>query len=137
MSDSATRAEELDPNLAASATVGTAAAATHPEPAARTDEAMPTGQPRLGVAGWLRRIARAGRSARTKILVSYVAILAVCAVLAVGLLREALIIRDADRVEDSLEQEMQELDRLVVGTDPETGRPFETLEALFDVYLRR
>jgi two-component system, OmpR family, sensor kinase len=112
-------------------------AATTPEVATTTDEVTPAAPPRRGLAAWTRKIARAGRSARTKILLSYVAILAVCAVLAVGLLREALIIRDADRVEDSLEQEMQELDRLLVGTDPETGQPFASLEALFDVYLRR
>jgi two-component system, OmpR family, sensor kinase len=53
-------------------------------------------------------------------------------------LHELLIIRLDDRVQDSLEQEVLELDRLVaVGRDPETGDPFTSPQALFDAYLAR
>jgi signal transduction histidine kinase len=81
---------------------------------------------------------RAGtRSVRFRILLLYVVILTLLAVLTVVGIKQVLLLRDADRVDDALEQEMAELDRLMVGTDPETGLPFESLEALFDVYLRR
>jgi two-component system OmpR family sensor kinase len=80
----------------------------------------------------------AARSARTKILASYVVLLALTAVLSMIALHELLIIRLDDRVRESLEQEVLELDRLVaVGRDPETGEPFTSPQALFDAYLAR
>src|SRR5918999_1183718 len=80
----------------------------------------------------------AARSARTRILASYVILLALSAVLAIVALRQVLIIRLDDQVRDALEQEMRELDRLLAdGRDPETGEPFTSLQALFDVYLAR
>jgi two-component system OmpR family sensor kinase len=78
------------------------------------------------------------RSARAKILASYVVLLALTAVLSTFVLHELLIIRLDDRVRESLEQEVLELDRLVaVGRDPETGEPFTSPQALFDAYLAR
>jgi two-component system, OmpR family, sensor kinase len=80
----------------------------------------------------------AARSARTRILASYVILLALSAVLAIVALRQVLIIRLDDQVRDALEQEMRELDRLLAdGRDPQTGNPFTSLQALFDVYLAR
>jgi two-component system, OmpR family, sensor kinase len=54
-------------------------------------------------------------------------------------LREALIIRLEDRVEDQLAQEVLELERLVEqGRDPQTGKPFGSdLDAVFDLYFER
>jgi two-component system, OmpR family, sensor kinase len=80
----------------------------------------------------------AARSARTRILASYVILLALSAILAIVALRQVLVIRLDDQVRDALEQEMRELDRLLAdGRDPQTGNPFTSLEALFDVYLAR
>jgi signal transduction histidine kinase len=80
----------------------------------------------------------AARSARTRILASFVIILLVSAVISMVALRVALGIRLDDQVDDALEQEVLELDRLLVdGRDPETGRPFASLRAVFDIYFAR
>jgi two-component system, OmpR family, sensor kinase len=84
--------------------------------------------------GWIG----AARSARVRILISYVLLLAFSAVLSVVAIREVLLIRLDSRIEAAMEQEMLEFDRLVAdGRDPETGDPFASLEALFDVYFAR
>ena len=79
----------------------------------------------------------AARSARTRILASYVILLALSAIVSILAIRQVLIIRLDDQVDDALQQEFLELDRLLIGTDPETGRPFTTLRRLFDVYFAR
>ena len=59
---------------------------------------------------------------------------------AVGLLiqRAVLIERHEDEVEASLNQERRELESLVEGRDPATGRPFAgDVEAIFETFLRR
>jgi two-component system, OmpR family, sensor kinase len=78
------------------------------------------------------------RSARTRILIAYVVLLALAGLLAMGAFRQFLHVRLESQVENALRQEVLELDRLLtVGRDPETGRPFTSLEALFDVYFAR
>jgi two-component system OmpR family sensor kinase len=78
------------------------------------------------------------RSARTRILASYVILLALSALVSTFAIRQILIIRLDDRIQDAGQQEVLELDRLLaVGRDPETGRPFESPRALFDAYLAR
>ena len=80
----------------------------------------------------------AARSARTRILASFVILLLVSAVISMVALRAALGIRLDDQVDDALEQEVLELDRLLVdGRDPETGQPFASLRAVFDIYFAR
>jgi two-component system OmpR family sensor kinase len=80
----------------------------------------------------------AARSARTRILIAYVVLLALAAVLAILGFRQFLLLRLENEVDDALLQEVQELDRLLtIGRDPETGRPFASLGALFDVYFTR
>jgi two-component system OmpR family sensor kinase len=80
----------------------------------------------------------AARSARTRILIAYVLLLVLAAVLAMLGFRQFLHLRLENRVNNDLRQEVQELDRLLtVGRDPETGRPFASLGALFDVYFSR
>ena len=65
----------------------------------------------------------AARSARSRILILYVILLAFAAVLALLAFRHVLGIRLDDQVDESLQQEVLELDRLVTdGKDPETGR---------------
>jgi signal transduction histidine kinase len=77
-------------------------------------------------------------STRTKILASYVVLLALSAIVATFAFRESLLIRLEDQVHDELRQEVFELDRLLTdGQDPATGKPFATLGALFDVYFAR
>jgi signal transduction histidine kinase len=78
------------------------------------------------------------RSARTRILASYVILLAVSALVSTFLVRQILLIRLDDRIQDAGQQEVLELERLLaVGEDPETGEPFTTPRALFDAYLAR
>jgi two-component system OmpR family sensor kinase len=80
----------------------------------------------------------AARSARSRILILYVILLAVAAVLALFAFRHVLNDRLASQTDDSLQQEILELDRLVTdGRDPATSRPFASLRALFETYLRR
>ena len=79
----------------------------------------------------------AARSARTRILASYVILLALSAIVSILAIRQVLIIRLDDQVDDALQQEFLELDRLLIGVDPETGRPFTSLSRLFDVYFAR
>jgi signal transduction histidine kinase len=86
------------------------------------------------VRGWLG----AARSARTRILIAYVVLLALAAVLALLGFRQFLLVRLEEEVDNALRQEVLELDQLLAnGRDPETGRPFASLDALFDVYFAR
>jgi len=81
---------------------------------------------------------RAVRSVRTRILASYVVLIALSAALAMLGVRQLLYSQLEGRVQESLEQEVREFDQLVaVGNDPETGEPFSNVQALFDVYLAR
>jgi two-component system, OmpR family, sensor kinase len=80
----------------------------------------------------------AARSARARILIAYIVLLALAAALALLSFRHVLGLRLDDRVDESLQQEILELDRLVTdGRDPATGDPFESLRTLFNVYRRR
>jgi two-component system OmpR family sensor kinase len=96
----------------------------------------PSNEERRG--GRRREWLGAARSARTRILGAYVVLLALTAVLSILALHELLVLRLDDRVQAALEQEVLELDRLVGGgRDPETGEPFTSPQALFDIYLSR
>jgi two-component system, OmpR family, sensor kinase len=78
------------------------------------------------------------RSARTRILVSYVVLLALSAVISTFAIRQVLLIRLDDRIQDAGQQEVQELEQLLfVGRDPATNRPFTDPRALFNAYLAR
>jgi two-component system, OmpR family, sensor kinase len=80
----------------------------------------------------------AARSARSRILIAYVVLLAIALVVALLGFRQFLLIRLEEEVHNDLRQEALELDQLLLdGRDPETGRPFASLEALFDVYFAR
>jgi two-component system, OmpR family, sensor kinase len=107
-----------------------------------TQEAVPPGAAPAGTHELIdvrgRRWFGAARSARTRILASYVILLAASALVSTFAIRQILIIRLDDRVADAGQQEVLELDRLLaVGRDPDTGRPFTTPRALFDAYLAR
>jgi two-component system, OmpR family, sensor kinase len=77
--------------------------------------------------------------ARTRILASYLVLLALSTVVTVVALRQILLARTGERVDSALVQEVDEFRRLVRdGRDPRTGRPFgDDLEAIFEVYLAR
>jgi two-component system, OmpR family, sensor kinase len=80
----------------------------------------------------------AARNVRVKILAVVVLLLAGSAVASTFAIRQLLLIRLDDRVQDAGQQEVLELERLLaVGRDPETGEPFDTPRALFDAYLAR
>jgi two-component system, OmpR family, sensor kinase len=79
-----------------------------------------------------------GWSARTKIFASVVVLLAISSVASTFVIRQLLLIRLNDRLRDAGQQEVLELDRLLaVGRDPVTGKPFDSVQVLFDAYLAR
>jgi two-component system OmpR family sensor kinase len=79
------------------------------------------------------------RSARARILASYVVLLLFSTVVGTVALREVLTARTGERVDDALTQESEEFRKLAEdGRDPRTGRPFgRDLRAIFDVFLSR
>src|SRR5918999_4558154 len=80
----------------------------------------------------------AARSVRAKILAVVILLLAASAALSTFVIRQLLLSRLNDRIEDAGQQEVLELDRLLaVGQDPATGLPFDSPAALFDAYLAR
>jgi two-component system OmpR family sensor kinase len=75
---------------------------------------------------------------RTRILASYVALLVLAAVASTLIVRQVLLVRMDDRIEEDLTQEVQEFRRLAGGIDPSTGEPFGTdVRRIFEVYLDR
>ena len=68
---------------------------------------------------------------------TYVLVLAVATIASVLLVREVLLISLEDRIDDELVQESRELDRLALGIDPETGRPFAGVDRIFELFLER
>ena len=77
--------------------------------------------------------------ARTRVLASFVLLLALSNVAGLVALRQILLARTGERVDDALVQETGEFRRLArEGRDPRTGRPFgDRVEAIFDVFLSR
>jgi two-component system, OmpR family, sensor kinase len=104
------------------------------QPAPRVAEPVEQPERRARVRDWLG----AAGSARSRILIAYVVLLALAAALGLFGFRQALLIRLDDEVDDAMRQEVSELDRLrTEGIDPSTGKPFTSLKALFDVYFDR
>lgn len=103
-------------------------------PRSLRERAEPAEQPAAGGKKWLG----VARSARTRILASYVILLALSAILSTLAIREILLIRLDDRIQDSGQQEVAELERLLtIGTDPLTDRPFVHPARLLEVYIDR
>ncbi len=87
-----------------------------------------------------RRLPRlaALRNTRTRILLAYVLLLAVALGVAGVAVRTVLVDGVSSRVEASLSQEVEELQSLVGGNDPATGRPFAgDVRAIFDTFFAR
>jgi two-component system, OmpR family, sensor kinase len=78
-------------------------------------------------------------SARARILASYLILLLFSTAVGTIVLREVLLARAGERVDDALVQETREFSRLVRdGRNPETGEPFGSdVGAIFDVFLDR
>ena len=84
---------------------------------------------------WRRRLFA---SARLRILASYLILLLFSTVVGALALREVLLTRAGERVDDALVQEVEEFRRLARdGRDPRTGEPFRNLPAIFNVFLAR
>jgi two-component system, OmpR family, sensor kinase len=80
----------------------------------------------------------AAGSARSRILISYVVLLTLAAALGLLGFRQALLVRLDDVVDDAMGQEIRELQALRQdGIDPDTGKPFTSLDELFETYFDR
>jgi two-component system OmpR family sensor kinase len=89
--------------------------------------------------GPARRTAlRALHGVRARLFAYSVVLLAIGIAVTVLTVRQILLVRLDQRVEDSLVQEVQEFRSLADGINPRTGLPFgPRLEPLFDLYLQR
>jgi two-component system, OmpR family, sensor kinase len=76
---------------------------------------------------------------RTRVLLAFVVLLALSTLASTLALRQILLARAGERVDDALVQEVREFRLLVQrGVDPRTGEPFgDDIKALFDVFLLR
>src|SRR5918992_520262 len=89
----------------------------------------PDGEPRRG---------RFFASARARILASYLILLLFSTAVATIVLREVLLARAGERVDDALVQEIEEFRNLAKGRNPITAQPFGTdARSIFDVFLTR
>ena len=114
---------------------GTAAPPVTPAPYLGPDAqpattTTPVEQPRQD---WYRAV----RSVRSRILASYVILIALSAAVAILGVRSLLFSQLENRVSEALEQEVHEFDQLARGIDPETGERWASVTALFDTYLAR
>ena len=99
----------------------------------------PPGSPRTSAtkrSGLTRRISG---SLRSRLLLSYIALLVIALFASVLAVRQVLLVRLDDRVAEDLQQEVEEFEALAAeGVDPESGRPFgNDVKTLFDTYLER
>jgi HAMP domain-containing protein len=77
-------------------------------------------------------------SARTQIIFWLAALISLSIVLSVVTIRQILSAQMLERIQRSLDQEIEEIQRLVDGRDPATGQPFgDDVAAIFDVFLSR
>jgi signal transduction histidine kinase len=115
-----TPAEQAEPTAA-----GTRAGAVAPERALE-HETLGRGWP-LGL-----------RTTRSRLVASYLVLLMIAGAVATFALRELLVIRLDDQVNDDLRQEIAEIRGLSErGSDPQTARPFASLGRVYDVFFQR
>src|SRR5688572_24010134 len=77
-------------------------------------------------------------SARARILASYLILLLFSTAVGTIVLREVLLARAGERVDDALVQEIEEFRNLARGRNPITAQPFGTdARSIFDVFLTR
>jgi signal transduction histidine kinase len=101
-----------------------------------TTDGEPSGETGGGLLLSARR--RLG-SVRVRLLLSYVALLAAAAVISVFAVRQVLLVRLDDRVQENLSQEVDEFQRLAdEGLDPATGEPLQrNPKRLLRLFLQR
>jgi two-component system, OmpR family, sensor kinase len=91
--------------------------------------------------GGAARVAAARRSllagVRTRVLVSFIALLVLSTAASVVVLREVLLSRIGDEVERELTRELLPLQALSEQGNPKTGRPFTGVEPLLETFIRR
>jgi hypothetical protein len=98
--------------------------------------AVPRVGPRLR--SWRNETSRSVRGIRGRVVLGYVLLVAGALVLSLLVVRQVLLVRTDQQIEDALVQEVEELRILADGTDPETGEPFGSdVAAIFDVFLAR
>jgi signal transduction histidine kinase len=108
-------------------------AATTTEPPSASLEAAPVEPARRSLAARARTFFA---SFRVRLLAGYVGLLAVAALVAVFIAREALEQRLDRRIDESLVRESQELRQLAGGNDPRSGRRFAgDVQRIFEVFL--
>jgi signal transduction histidine kinase len=98
-------------------------AAPPPDTAEELGRRQPRGRFRFGI--------------RARMLVGYVGLLAILAVASVLVARQVLLVRLEEHLDHELAQEVSEMKVLSDGRDPQTGRPFENIRRVFDVFLDR
>lgn len=107
----------------------------------RASSALHSGEAPQGaspIRGWTSRARRLLASLRTRLVLSYVLLLALSTTLSLFTLRQILHVRLDEQINTQLVQEVREFRALVGGNDPATGRPFGSdLKAVFDVFLNR
>jgi signal transduction histidine kinase len=100
-----------------------------------------TGAPVAGTVGVGRRRLgwrRPSLGLRARIILVHFGLLAVAVVVSVLVARQVVLDRLDERIDAELRQEVSELERLVEGRDPETGRPFgSNVRRIFEVFLQR
>ena len=85
-----------------------------------------------------RRLRRLLAGARTRILLAIVVLLAFSTLLSVLAIRELLLVRVSDRVDEELTQEIGEFRALAKGRNPRTGELFRgDLPAIYETYFSR
>jgi two-component system OmpR family sensor kinase len=77
------------------------------------------------------------RTTRSRLVASYLVLVIVAGALSVFALRELLVIRLNDRIDDDLKQEVLEFKRLQRGVDPDTGEAFDSLGRVYSIFFRR
>jgi signal transduction histidine kinase len=82
--------------------------------------------------------ARLLASTRSRMVATYLVLLAVAGTVAFLGIRQVMVVRLDSRTEAALDQEVAEVRTLVAnGVDPATGEPFDSLRRAFDVYMDR
>ena len=93
---------------------------------------------RVSLRATARRLRWIPGSLRTRILASFIVLLALAVISSVFVTRVVLQVRLDQRIDDELTQEAAELRRLAAGNDPTTGAPFgRRVRRIFRVYLQR
>jgi len=68
----------------------------------------------------------------------FIVVMAIATVASVVIVRQVLVQRLDERIDAELRQEVDEIRRLAIGNDPETGEPFRgRVDRIFDVFLER